>query len=174
PYEYKGVAWYEKEVFIPENWKDKEIELFLERTHWLTELWVNGKHAGKRESLSTPHRYLITPLLKIGTNNKILLKVDNDRIYNIEYAHAISEETQTNWNGIIGQIMLNAFDKVSIRDVQVYPDLARKEAKLHINILNTTTQNIQGGLQISGETDRKSNTSELQSRENLVCRLLLE
>jgi len=152
PYEYKGVAWYEKEVFIPENWKDKEIELFLERTHWLTELWVNGKHAGKRESLSTPHRYLITPLLKIGTNNKILLKVDNDRIYNIEYAHAISEETQTNWNGIIGQIMLNAFDKVSIRDVQVYPDLARKEAKLHINILNTTTQNIQGGLQISGET----------------------
>ncbi len=36
--------------------------------------------------------------------------------------------------------------------MQVYPDLARKEAKLHINILNTTTQNIQGGLQISGET----------------------
>jgi len=54
-FEYKGAAWYEKEIFVPDHWKGKEIELFLERAHWETSVWINGKAAGSRKSLSTPH-----------------------------------------------------------------------------------------------------------------------
>jgi len=32
-FEYKGPAWYEKEVFVPASWKGKAIRLFLERAH---------------------------------------------------------------------------------------------------------------------------------------------
>jgi hypothetical protein len=52
--------------------------------------------------------------------------VDNSRIYYIGYPHAISEETQTNWNGIIGKIELRASGKVHIGKVQVYPDVKKK------------------------------------------------
>jgi hypothetical protein len=146
-FEYCGAAWYEKSnVFIPENWKDKEIYLFFERAHWETKAWVNGYAAGREESLSVPHVYHITPYVRYGEKNVIRLRVDNSLIYDVAYTHAISAETQTNWNGIIGEMTLRAFDKVHIRDIQVYPQRKEKNVKLSVEVFNTTGQNVQGRL----------------------------
>ena len=151
-FEYKGAAWYQKEVFIPENWKNKEIQLFLERAHWQTNCLVNGKEVGKRESLSVPHVYDITSLVYAGKNNSINLRVDNSMIYDLEYSHAVSAETQTNWNGIIGKIELRAFDKVHIQDVQIYPYVEKREATVHIIIENNTGKDVKGTLQLATES----------------------
>jgi hypothetical protein len=150
-FEYKGAAWYEKEVFIPEDWKDKELRLFLERAHWETALWVNGQPAGKQESLSTPHVYDITDLVMTGKKNVFRIRVDNNMIYNIGYSHAVSEETQTNWNGIIGRIELQAFDKVHIEDVQVFTKIKSKQAEFHITILNKMKAPVRGTINIDDE-----------------------
>lgn len=143
-FEYKGPAWYEKKVFIPAEWKDKEIQLFLERVHWESGLWINGKQAGKRESLSAPHIYTVSALLEPGKINTILIRVNNDKIYDIAYSHAISAETQTNWNGITGKIELQAFDKVRLDDIQVFPELAQKRARVEIKIRNNTGGPVRG------------------------------
>jgi hypothetical protein len=151
-FEYKGPAWYEKEVYIPEAWKDKEIRLFLERVHWESKVWVNGKPAGRSESLSVPHIYNLSALVQPGMKNTILIRVNNDKIYDIEYSHAISAETQTNWNGIIGRIELQAFDQVHLSDVQVYPQAAQKKAKVQIAIANHIKKQVQGTLTFSGRS----------------------
>jgi Beta-galactosidase/beta-glucuronidase len=151
-YEYKGPAWYEKEIFVPASWSKKNIRLFLERAHWETALWVNGQPAGKQESLSAPHIYDVTRLLQPGKKNVIRIRVDNNLIYNIEYSHAVSAETQTNWNGIIGKIELQAVDKVHVQDVQVYPQLAKKQAEVRIQIANPEKQTIQGKLLLKAQT----------------------
>ena len=52
---YVGVAWYQKEVTIPSNWKNKRILLFLERPHIETTLWINNKEVGTQNSLCVPH-----------------------------------------------------------------------------------------------------------------------
>lgn len=147
-FEYKGIAWYEKEIFVPAEWKGKEIDLFLERAHWETTVWVNGKPAGRRESLSVPHVYNISSLIEPGKRNKVRIRVNNDKIYDIEYAHAISAETQTNWNGIIGKIELRAFDKVHVADVQVYPDAAAKTARVKVTLRNPGKLAVNGKLQL--------------------------
>ena len=151
-FEYKGPAWYEKKVFIPEDWAGKEISLFLERVHWETKLWVNGAYVGREESLSVPHIYTLGKFLKPGEVNTIRLRVNNDLIYNIEYSHAISAETQTNWNGIIGKIELRATDKVYISDVQVYPDIKGKKARLEVTFNNSDKLSLKGDLEIMGKT----------------------
>ncbi len=46
---YKGAAWYQKDVEIPENWTGKRIVLFLERCHWESTVFVNDKKAGITE-----------------------------------------------------------------------------------------------------------------------------
>lgn len=143
-HQYSGVAWYEKEIYIPDSWKNKEIQLFMERVHWESQVWVNGEKAGKRESLSVPHRYDITPYLKPGKKNKIRIRVDNGKIYDIGGPHAISEETQTNWNGIVGKIELRARDKVQIEDVQIYPDIRLKQAEVRISISNLSSGDAKG------------------------------
>jgi hypothetical protein len=40
---YKGAAWYQKEVTIPEELEWKSINLFLERCHWESRLWIDDK-----------------------------------------------------------------------------------------------------------------------------------
>ncbi|MFN8095008.1 MAG: hypothetical protein U0599_22800 [Vicinamibacteria bacterium] len=40
--------------------------------------------------------------------------------------HQVSDHTQTNWNGVIGEVGLRVTDAVWLEDVQVYPDLAAR------------------------------------------------
>ncbi|MBE0652980.1 MAG: hypothetical protein IH594_04235, partial [Bacteroidales bacterium] len=54
---YVGVAWYQKKVNIPEDWKDKRICFFLERAMWETQVFVDGIYQDTRNSLSVPHIY---------------------------------------------------------------------------------------------------------------------
>jgi hypothetical protein len=152
-FEYSGAAWYEKEnIFIPEHWKNKELYIFLERAHWETKAWINGNPAGREESLSVPHVYNITPYVKWGEKNTIRFRVDNSLIYDIAYTHAISAETQTNWNGIIGTMEIQAFDKVFIRNVQVYPRRKDKKLKVSIAVANFSGQTVQGTVRLQCKT----------------------
>src|ERR1035438_9862808 len=48
---YAGAAWYQREVEIPADWKDKRVVLTLERPHWETRVWVDGKALGSNNSL---------------------------------------------------------------------------------------------------------------------------
>jgi len=105
-YSYKGKAWYEREVTIPKQWKKQPLMLFLERTK-PTWLYVDGQLIDSCNNISTPHRYTLFPL-KPG-RHVIRLLVDNgsgvpEQVYGS--SHAYTEDTQTNWNGIIGEISL--------------------------------------------------------------------
>lgn len=163
-FEYKGAAWYEKEIYVPAHWKGKEVELFLERAHWETSVWVNGKPAGRRESLSVPHTYGATSLIRPGQKNIVRIRVDNNLIHNIEYSHAVSAETQTNWNGIIGRLELHAYDQAYMSDVQVYPDVARKIARVVVEITNPGKRSLRGSLTLSGGSRNTGKPVTLQPK----------
>ena len=137
---YVGPAWYSKEVNIPSGWKEKAIELKLERVIWLTSVWVDGKQVeGMQESLVAPHLYDLTEHLTPG-KHKITIRVDNRKRYDItagDMAHAYTNQTQIMWNGIIGEITLTAKDAVSIRNLQAYPDYKNKQVKVKCLVNNT-------------------------------------
>ena len=130
---YVGVAWYQKEVQVPFGWNVKTTVLELERTHWETTLFVDGKEIGKQDGLSTPHRYKLE--LQPG-KRKFVIRVDN-RV-NIPVginAHSVSDHTQSNWNGITGRLKLSTKPHFHIDDMQVYPDVDKKNinVKVHFN-----------------------------------------
>src|ERR1035437_8222837 len=47
---YVGAAWYQRDVEIPPDWKGKRVVLTLERPHWETRVWVDGKALGSNRS----------------------------------------------------------------------------------------------------------------------------
>lgn len=135
---YVGTAWYQRDVEIPGSWSGRRIVLFLERPHWETTLWVNGQQVGQRDGLGVPHKYDLTEVLKPGPNsltirvdNRVVIPVGND-------AHSVSDQTQGNWNGIVGALRLIATNKVWIDDVQVYPDVSNRQVRLLVKIGNHT------------------------------------
>ncbi|THU31170.1 beta-glucuronidase [Niastella caeni] len=132
---YVGAAWYQKEVTIPANWGGKHIELFLERCHTETTVWIDGKEAGMQNSLVAPHVYDLTKLCDPG-DHVITIRVDN-RIKAINVgpdSHSLTDHTQGNWNGIIGKIALNATPMVHIENVQVYPDVPNNQAIVEVKV----------------------------------------
>ena len=121
---YEGYAWYQREIIIPENWEGKRTELFLERCMWESSVWVDDQKIGTENSLSTPHIFDLG-ILSPG-NHRLTICIDNRYILPIgTWAHAVTEDTQGRWNGIIGRIELHATDPVWIRNVQVYPGQMR-------------------------------------------------
>lgn len=106
-YVYKGAVRYSRTINIPKDWKKKPVELFLERTR-PTWVYVDGELVDSCNFISTPQRYLLPKKVKPG-KHLLEIVVDNGRgvpeqVYGS--SHAYTEDTQTNWNGIIGRIEL--------------------------------------------------------------------
>lgn len=135
-HKYIGAAWYQREINIPEEWQDKQIEILLERVIWETKVWLDGQYIGMADSLIAPHRYILPAETKPG-KHKLTIRVDNSYKYDVgKWAHAYTEETQTIWNGIIGEISLKAAEAVRIEDIQVYPNVQGKQVKVALTIVN--------------------------------------
>lgn len=133
---YVGVAWYQKKVTVPDNWKGERIVLFLERPHIETTVWINHREVGMRNSLCVPHVYDLTSYVTPGKSCLVTIRVDN-RIKEINVgpdSHSITDQTQGNWNGIVGKIELQSTPEVFFEDIQVYPDLAGKKALVRMNV----------------------------------------
>jgi len=145
---YAGPAWYQKEVEVPENWDGLSIFLHLERCHWESRVFINGKEAGSRNSLSAPHEYNITSLIHPG-RNRISIRIDNRMIVPVGVnSHSVSDHTQSNWNGMVGVISLEARRQVYISHIQVYPDLNKNMARLEIHLENPGGSSFGGMLEL--------------------------
>jgi len=163
---YVGPAWYQRQVDIPQDWRGKRIVLFLERCHWETKVWVDGTPAGMQDSLCTAQRHDLTDLLTPG-RHVVTVRVDNSIKYDVGVnAHSVSDHTQTNWNGLIGRIELQATDKIWISDVQVYPDIRSKSAKLHISISNNLGRPANGTLTLRAES-RNAKQKHVPSQKSI-------
>ena len=136
---YTGVAWYQKKVFVPSDWANKIIILNLERPHWESSVWINGEYAGMDNSLAVPHTYDVTSSIKKGKQNIITVRVDN-RIKDIdpgENSHSISDNTQSNWSGIVGDISLEAKGKITIENIEIFPDINNKTIEIRATVNNS-------------------------------------
>ncbi|MCX6917177.1 MAG: hypothetical protein NT167_29755 [Verrucomicrobia bacterium] len=90
-HDYRGAAWYQQSVTIPQAWQEKIIELSLERVCWQSELWVDDIAVGRCDSLSAPHCYELG-VLKPGTH-RLTLRIDNRKLCELGLnTHAYHEQ----------------------------------------------------------------------------------
>ena len=123
-YTFEGEARLTRRVsFTPEE--GKRVFLEAERARCLR-LLVDGKEVPHftEGSLSTPHVFEVTGLLN-GDNELTLL---SDNSYPglphdaIVYSSAATDETQTNWNGVLGYLRLRVEEPVFLSALRIYPD----------------------------------------------------
>ena len=133
---YFGPAWYQRDLEIPAGWSGKRVRLFIERAHWETQAWLDGKPLGSQDSLISPQTYELGSDLAPG-KHQLTLCVNNQLKYNLGWFVSIHYEgTQTSWNGMIGRIELLALDPVSLEDLQVYPEVDRNLARVKFKPAN--------------------------------------
>lgn len=151
-YNYAGPAWYQRDIEIPAGWQGKRVTLFLERCRWVATVWLDDRFIGTQDSLIAPH------LFDFGTGvgpgkHRLTICVDNTVKLDLgRFVSALSGGTPGDMNGIVGCIELAATPPIWIDDVQVYPDVAKKQARVVIKIGNATGQPGHGQLIVNGQS----------------------
>lgn len=145
---YVGATWYSRTFDTPKSWKNKQVILNLERVLWRSQIWIDGIKVEKiNYSLVAPHQYDVSKYLKPGQSQQITLQIDNRKFFEISdhnMGHAYTDHTQIMWNGVLGDIALNAYDAIAISDIQLYPNLASKTVKAKVKL----KKNIQGAFNV--------------------------
>lgn len=139
-YKYIGAAWYQKEINIPANWDGKRMELFLERSLFKVELWIDGQKVGENISLYTPRRFNITDYVKSGNRHRITLCVDNTNLIG-GMAHGYTYHTQTNWNGVVGSMEIRQHDQAFIESSRIFTDIYEKNIRVEAIVANHANRN---------------------------------
>lgn len=159
-YTYQGEARFTRRVHLkmPEG---KRVFLEAERARVLR-LLVDGREipALRPASISSPYVFELT-----GTDpgeHELTLLSDNSYPglpgEAILYSSAATDETQTNWNGVLGYLRLRLEERTYIRSLQVYPRLAegKGEGYLQVRAAVCGTEPFQGMLRLESEALREA------------------
>lgn len=115
---------------------DKRIFIDVERSRHLT-LAVNGQRvsACSERSVSTPYTFEVTGLMT--GRDEIVFTSDNsypgwphDAIV---FSSSATDETQTNWNGLLGYVRLRVEERTFIQAVRAYPHGDRLDVCVEVN-----------------------------------------
>jgi len=138
---YVGKAWYARDFEVPEGLDDHFFHVALERPHGEVNIWLDGYKLGRDESLSTAVRMLAGPLT--AGPHRIVMMIDNARFEAVgdaiirnhhlmgDVAHSKTDHTQTNWNGVVGYLRIEAA-RASIARVEV--DAPRRDVTVRIEL----------------------------------------
>lgn len=151
-YFYEGKAWYSKEINIPLSFIGKQVTLYLERTK-AAKVWLDSTLIGSANNILTSQLYDLSKSITPG-RHKLTIMIDNgpDSVPDeIKGSHAWTDNTQTNWNGIIGNLYIEAAPVISIQSVQVYPNIENNTVTVHVRIRNKEVAERNGMITFSAE-----------------------
>lgn len=164
---FEGFTWYSRAVEF-DSPEGKELFLVLERTR-ITHVWVDDIYVGSRNSLCTSHRYQLTPYISKPLH-KLTIMVDNTS-YPVKGGHMTSPDTQTNWNGITGELYIEVKSKAYLSRVRIYPDAAEGLVKI-CAVLNGSGQQVVTAAVTDGNRAFPEQEFCLYEGENdFICRM---
>lgn len=117
-YKFEGYAWFTRRITVTAEQAANTLELVLERTR-RTAVFIDGEKLGEYCSLCAPHRYLLNGISE--GEHTLTVRVDNAD-YPTRGGHLTSIDTQTNWNGITGEIALLSYRSYP-EFIRIVPDM---------------------------------------------------
>ncbi len=72
-----GIAWYRKDLVIPDYKEDRKYTLMFDGAYQNAEVWLNDNYLGKRPYGYSSFYYDITPYIKTEEKNVIAVKLDH-------------------------------------------------------------------------------------------------
>ena len=158
-------------VFKWEVPKGKRLFVECERARHL-HLLVNGREAPlfRPASLSTPYVFEVTGMVS-GEDEFTFL---SDNSYPgwprdaIVYSSAASDETQTNWNGLLGYVRIRVEEMNFISAVRVYPHDDSVDVRIELSL----QQDWEGDLHVTSPALKEQMTTHARlqaGRQEIIC-----
>jgi beta-galactosidase len=120
-------SWYRRAVFVPDSLRGREAVLTLLKSQFVTQVFVNGMDAGGSMSCFTPIDVRVTPFLRFGAENEILVRVGERIHLPSEAAGGTDKEKVTYLPGIWDDVFLSFSGNLRIQRILLLPDNAGKK-----------------------------------------------
>ena len=101
-----GVGWYRKTFEAPASDEPKKIYVHFDGVYCNSEVWINGHSLGRRPNGFVSFRYDLTPHLRIGGENTLVVRVDHTKFADCRWYTG---------SGIYRNVYLVATDPVHIK-----------------------------------------------------------
>ena len=142
-YKMEGYAWFRRS--LPAKRSEligKHIYLTLERTR-ISYVFIDHIFVGSCNSLTCSHEYDLTDAIMSSTRCCKDESMASDSypvltimVSNVDYptggGHMTSPDTQTNWNGILGEMSLKVYDDIRIRHIRTEVDYSDRKLMLSL------------------------------------------
>lgn len=180
---YRGIAWYQKELCVPESMQSKEIYLYFEGANQDAVVYINHKEVGRHLGGYTAFCFNITDYLN-PSNNVLSIQLDNR--FN-DYVPPIGGDLG-HFGGIYRDVYLIALNKTHF-DIEFFaskgvfvttPQITTKSAELEIRskLVNNDPNHIVIKHQIyahAGELIKQhSESCQQKGRRDLTCRIKIK
>ncbi|WGK81388.1 beta-glucuronidase [Vibrio aestuarianus] len=152
-----GDVWYETDVIIPSEWKDKDIFIrFGSATHKAT-VWLNGVEVASHVGGYMPFAGLLNDCAKFDQKNKVVVVVNNELSrttipcgHVAEYEDGVKEVKPWfdffNYAGIHRAVKLMALPKHRLTDVTVLTDFEGTTGKVSYKLTANLPDNATVGV----------------------------
>ena len=146
--EYCGDFWYERDVFVPAEWKGETVAVrFGCATHTAT-VWCNGVEITSHEGGFLPFSADITEVAAYGAYNHIAVRVNNElsetrmpcgtvKTLSSGVKHAAPYFDFFNYSGLQRNVWLLALPKTRIEDYELVHTLAGNDAETAYRVRTT-------------------------------------
>ncbi len=119
-YPENSIGWYRKHIFIPEQDKGKQLALEIEGAYRNSEVFCNGFYLGHEVSGYKSSVYELTPYLKYGEDNVLVVRCD--------------ASTEEGWyyegGGIYRHVYLHKAGKIAIKPYSVVISQKKEDGSL--------------------------------------------
>ncbi|MBI5008698.1 MAG: hypothetical protein HZB98_03410, partial [Bacteroidia bacterium] len=153
---------YEREITIPDTWKEKVVKIEFEGINHIAEVYLNGKLLETHIGGWTPFKVDITGLVKPGKPGKLKVLVKGGSHSPIVDMNGFPQwpvgwyGQESRW-GIIFDIWLRAYGTVYIDDAFIRTSFRNKDITVAYDIVNQSSARQE--FEISGEVNEKQNPS---------------
>jgi hypothetical protein len=129
--DYKGAAWYEREITIPADWHDLQPFLHFGAVDWSARVWLNGRLVAEHDHGYLPFACDLSPYLHPGETATLTV-----RAYDIADAATLVGKQVPRWytysSGIWQTVWLEGRPPNHLTAIRVVPDLEREQAHLEL------------------------------------------
>jgi beta-glucuronidase len=147
--DYLGLAWYEKDVFIPDSWKGQTVYIRVGSASYAAKVYVNGKLVGQHEGGQLPFAFGISSDIKWNELNRISIQIEN-----------ILKPSRVPTGGLVWLYTLQP--NANIQDVTLNTGFENTTGSVHVKV-NVEGKASGGKVSISGNNQKYESEFELKN-----------
>ena len=137
--------WYRKKFTVSADLKDSQAVLTLRKSKYITRAILNGIDLGQSVACYTPVEFIASAALRYGTENELLVCLDDRKRLPSQAAGSTDKEKVTYWPGIWDEVSLSFSGTFRISRALVLPSVSQAKATIKLQVRSFISAQVRYG-----------------------------